>query len=73
MRKILVIGAFLIASALAIGGRYTAVSSGQGAFLFVVDRFTGQVTVCWPTPEGINGGECGPADDWVPVTGIQAE
>jgi hypothetical protein len=49
---VLIAGAFLVIASFLVGGRYTAVAtprtdgSSLGGFLFVVDRFTGAVSVC---------------------------
>ena len=55
----LLLGALLIVAATILGGRYSV--SGQGAVLYVVDRFTGSVRFC-------QSGESMPATDpWAVV------
>ncbi len=40
-------GTILLASVLH-GGLYTVVSTGAGHNVYVVNKLTGQATVCWP-------------------------
>jgi hypothetical protein len=49
VRASLILGAFLIVAALLLGGRYSV--TGQGAVVYIVDRFTGSVRFC-------SSGEC---------------
>lgn len=56
MDRALIIAAALVIAALALGGRYSVVAVGGGgtpSYAFIVDRFTGSVTMCM-------GYTCGP-------------